>query len=50
LSGKMSTIYPSVFMKPEVVNELCRLHDNFVLVPEDKTNNNIVFVYKSYFY
>ena len=29
LSGKMRTIYPSVFKKPEVVNELRRLHDNF---------------------
>jgi hypothetical protein len=36
LSGKMHTIYPSVFKKPEVVNELRRLHDNFVLVPADK--------------
>ena len=44
LSGKMRTIYPSVFEKPEVVNELRRLHDNFVLVPADKANNNIVFV------
>jgi hypothetical protein len=26
LSGKMHTIYPSVFKKPEVVNELRRLH------------------------
>jgi hypothetical protein len=35
LSGKMRTIYPSVFTKPEMVNELRRLHDNFVLVPAD---------------
>jgi hypothetical protein len=44
LSGKMCTIYPSVFKKPEVVNELRRLHDNFVLVPADKASNDIVFV------
>ena len=44
LSGKMRNIYPSVFKKPEVVNELQRLHDNFVLVPADKASNNIVFV------
>jgi hypothetical protein len=37
LSSKMRTIYPSVFKKPEVVNELRILHDNFVLVPADKT-------------
>ena len=46
LSGKMRTIYPSVFKKPEVVNELRRLHDNFMLVPADKASNNIVFVCK----
>ena len=43
-------IYPSVFKKPEVVNELHRLHDNFVLVPADKASNNIVFVCKKYYY
>jgi hypothetical protein len=40
----MRTIYPSVFMKPEVVNELRRLYDNFVLIPAEKASNNIVFV------
>jgi hypothetical protein len=50
LSGKMCSIYPSVFKKPEVVNELRRLHDNFVLVPADKASNNIVFVCKNYYY
>jgi hypothetical protein len=50
LSDKMRTIYPSVFKKPEVVNELRRLHDNFVLVPADKASNNIVFVCKNYHY
>jgi hypothetical protein len=33
-----------------VVNELRRLHDNFVLVPADKASNNIVFVCKTYYY
>ena len=42
----MRTIYPSVFKKPEVVNELRRLHDNFVLVPADKASNNFVFFIK----
>jgi hypothetical protein len=46
LSGKMHIIYPSVFKAPQVVNELRRLHDNFVLVPADKASNNIVFVCK----
>jgi hypothetical protein len=46
----MRTIYPSVFKKPEVVNKLRRLHDNFVLVPADKASNNIVFVCKNYYY
>ena len=50
LSGKMRNIYPSFFKKPEVVNELQRLHDNFVLVPADKASNNIVFVCKKYYY
>jgi hypothetical protein len=36
----MRTIYPSVFKKTEVVNEL------FVLVPEDRASNKIVFICK----
>jgi hypothetical protein len=50
LLGKMCTIYPSVFRKPEVIDKLRRLHDNFVLVPADKASNNIVFVCKNYYY
>jgi hypothetical protein len=50
LSGKRRTIYPSVFKNTEVVNELRRLHDNFVMVPADKASNNIVFVCKNYYY
>jgi hypothetical protein len=50
LSGKMSTIYPSVFTRPEVVNQLRRLYDNFVLVPADNASNNFVFVCKNYYY
>jgi hypothetical protein len=42
--GKMRTIYPFVFKNTEVVNELRRLHNNFVLVPADEARNNIVFV------
>ena len=44
LSGKMRTIYPSVFKIPGVVKELRRLQDNIVLVLADKASNNIVFV------
>jgi hypothetical protein len=50
LSGQIRTIYPSVFKKPEGVNKLRRLHDNFVLVPADKASNNIVLVCKKYYY
>jgi hypothetical protein len=46
----MRTIYPSGFKNTEVVNELRRLHNNFELVPANKTNNNIVFVCKNYYY
>jgi hypothetical protein len=40
----------SVSKKPEVVNELCTLHDHCVLVSADKTSNIIVFVCKNYCY
>jgi hypothetical protein len=33
---KVRTIYPSVFSKPEVRNELERLHEEFVFVSADK--------------
>jgi hypothetical protein len=41
LSGKMRTIYPCVFKESGVVNELHRLHDNFLLVPADKTSKKL---------
>jgi hypothetical protein len=47
---KVRTIYLSVFSKPEVRNELERLHEEFVLVPADKASNNIVFVCKAHYY
>jgi hypothetical protein len=47
LSGKMRTIYPSVFKNAAMVNELRRLN-NFVLVSADKASNNIAFVCKTY--
>jgi hypothetical protein len=50
LSGEIHTIYPYVFMNPELVNELYRLHDDFVLVSADKASRNIVLVFKNYYY
>jgi hypothetical protein len=49
IKSKVRTIYPSVFSKPEVRNELERLHEEFVLVPADKATKNIVFVCKSHY-
>ena len=50
MKTKMRTVYPSVFNKPEVVTELNRLHEEYVLVPADKACNNIVFVCKAHYY
>jgi hypothetical protein len=47
---RVRTIYPSVFSKPGVTNEVERLHEEFVLVPADKSSNNIVFVCKVHYY
>ena len=46
----MRTNYPSAFNKPEVIRELNRLHEVYVLVPADKACNNIVFVCKAHYY
>ena len=35
-------------VKSEVIKELDRLHEEFVLVPADKIGYNIVFVCKAY--
>jgi hypothetical protein len=50
IKTKVRTIYPSVFSKPEVRNELERLHEEFVLVPADKACKNIVLVCKAHYY
>jgi hypothetical protein len=47
---KVRTTYPSVFSKPELINALERLHEEFVLVPADKACDNIVFVCKAHYY
>jgi hypothetical protein len=41
MSGEIRTIYPSVFKKTEAVNELRRLHDNFVLVSAYKASSHV---------
>jgi hypothetical protein len=46
----MHTNYPSAFNKPEIIRELNRLHEEFVLVPADKACNNIVLVCKAHYY
>jgi hypothetical protein len=50
VQSKMRTIYPSRFHKPEVVKEINRLHEEYVLVPADRASNNIVFVIKAHYY
>ena len=32
--------HESIFSDPDVVTELSRLHENFVIVPADKASNN----------
>ena len=39
----------SIFSDPDVVTELSRLHENFVIVPADKASNNYTFVCKRYY-
>jgi hypothetical protein len=49
---KMRTNYPSAFKKPEpeVIRDLNRLHEEYVLVPADKACNNIVFVCMAHYH
>ena len=39
----------SVFNEHQVISNLADLHDHYVIVPADKTPNNVVFVYKTYY-
>ena len=39
----------SIFRDPDVVHELSRLHDNFVIVPADKASNNYTFACKKHY-
>ena len=38
-----------IFSDPDVVTELSRLHENFVIVPADKASNNNTFICKRYY-
>ena len=49
LERSVNTRHESIFCDPEVVIELSRLHENFVIVPADKDSNNCTFVCKSYY-
>jgi hypothetical protein len=41
---------PTILNEPEVIRELNRLDEEYVLVPADKACNNIVFVCKAHYY
>ena len=43
------TRHESIFSDPDVVRELSRLHENFVIVPADKASNNYTFVCKRHY-
>jgi GTP1/Obg family GTP-binding protein len=48
--SKMRTNYPSALNKPEVIRELNKLHEEYILVLADKACNNIVFVCKTHYH
>jgi hypothetical protein len=47
---QVRTISSSVFNQPEMIQELDRLNEEYVLVAADKVCNNIVFDCKVYHY
>ena len=49
LKRSVNSINEFIFCDPEVVRELSRLHENFVIVPADKASNNYTFVCKKYY-
>ena len=49
LKRAVNTRHESIFCDPEVVRELSRLHENFVIVPADIASNNYTFVCKKYY-
>ena len=49
LKHSVNTRHESIFNDSDVVTELLRLHENFVIGPADKASNNYTFVYKRYY-
>ena len=49
LKHTVNTRHESIFSDPEVVRELSRLHENFVIVPADKASNKYTFVCKRHY-
>ena len=49
LKHSVITRHESMFSDPDVVTELTRLHENFVIVPADKVSNSYTFVCKRYY-
>ena len=49
LKHSVNTRHESIFSDPDVVRELSRLHENFVIVPADKASNNSTFVCKRHY-
>ena len=49
LKHSVNTRSESIFRDPDVVRELSRLHENFVIVPADKASNNYTFVCKRHY-
>ena len=49
LKHSVNTRHESIFNDPDVVRELCRLHEKFVIVPADKASNNYTFVCKRHY-
>ena len=44
LKHSVNTRHESIFSDPDVVTELSRLHENFVIVPADKASNNYTLI------
>ena len=49
LKHSVNTRSEYIFRDPDVVHELSRLHENFVIVPADKASNNYTFVCKKHY-
>ena len=49
LKHSVNTTNESIFSDSDVVRELSRLHENFIIVPTDKASNNYTFVCKRHY-